>query len=528
VNSLAGGESGRNQLVMDIANREIGMFVHYTTASGHPERVGWLMRVLICSGIALWMLAVSGAVATSSATIIDPNKGPVRLSVPLSEQGRLHDLEIESGKSVGITTDYSVKRISVGDPEILDVVALGSKEFQLAAKAVGVTNVLFWDTKGRPQAVIEVHVGTPYTHIERALRRSLQNDSILVEGAGNALILRGSVSSDIALDQALKLAEGMISGNEKAPQIVNLIEVGGNHQVMLKVVIAEMSRTLKREFGTNFAALISTGEGSSVLIGNFKGLAEAASGVGRLFGRFSSFGALEVLEFAMDILEEEGLSKVLAEPTLVARSGESASFLVGGEVPIPVLQGGNSDGITIEYHKFGVGLLFTPTVLGPDRIHIAVNPEVSRPDFTFGTSINDTIVPAFETRRASTSVELADGQSFMIAGLLNDEVRELAGKYPLLGSVPILGSLFRSTQFIKEESELVIIVTPTLVKPLGLGPHPLPTDHFVEPSAAEFYLWGALEGMPPAGRGATDQFEAEGMIGDTGNRITTSFEGGAK
>jgi len=350
------------------------MFVHYTTASGHPERVGWLMRVLICSGIALWMLAVSGAVATSSAAILNPNKGPVRLPVPLSEQGRLHDLEIESGKSIGITTDYAVKRISVGDPEVLDVVALGSKEIQLVAKAVGVTNVLFWDTKSRPQAVIEVHVGTPYTHIERALRRSLQNDSILVEGAGNALILRGSVSSDIALDQALKLAEGMISGNEEAPQVVNLIEVGGNHQVMLKVVIAEMSRTLKREFGANFAAFISAGE---VPVGGFEEFVKVAAGVGKLFGQFSSLGGLEALQFAMDILEEEGLSKILAEPTLVARSGESASFLVGGEVPIPVLQGGNTDSITIEYHKFGVGLMFTPTVLGPDRIHIAVNPEVS-------------------------------------------------------------------------------------------------------------------------------------------------------
>ena len=155
---------------------------------------------------------------------------------------------------------------------------------------------------------------------------------------------------------------------------------------------------------------------------------------------------------------------------------------------------------------------------------------MSRADFTFGTEVEGTVVPGFATRRASTSVELADGQSFMIAGLLNEEVRELAGKYPLLGNVPILGSLFRSTQFIKEETELVIIVTPTLVKPLGPGPYPLPTDHFIEPSAAEFYLWGTLEGMPPEIKAGdvAPQFEAEGLIGDTGNRVTTSFEGGAQ
>jgi pilus assembly protein CpaC len=127
-------------------------------------------------------------------------------------------------------------------------------------------------------------------------------------------------------------------------------------------------------------------------------------------------------------------------------------------------------------------------------------------------------------------VELADGQSFMIAGLLNEEVRELASKYPVLGDIPIFGSLFRSTQFRKEETELVIIVTPTLVKPLGPGPHPLPTDHFIEPSPVEFYLWGTLEGMPPEVRDGerTAQFDAEGVIGDTGNRITTLFEGGAQ
>jgi pilus assembly protein CpaC len=507
------------------------MFVHYTTTSGPSGRAGWMMRILVCSGIALWMLVVSGASVTSSAATLDPKKGPIRLAVPLSEKDRLHELEIERGKSASITTDYTVKRISVGDPEVLDVVALGSRDIQLVAKAVGITNVLLLDGKGRPQAVIEVHVGTPYSHIERSLQRLMHNDSILVEGAGNAIILRGSVPSDVLLDQALKITEGMIGESDDETRIVNLIEVGGNHQVMLNVVVAEMSRKLKREFGTNFAALIATGNGPVGLLGGFGGLAEAASGIGKIFGSFSSLGALELLKITMDILEEEGLSKILAEPTLVARSGESASFLVGGEVPIPVVQSGSVAGaISIEYHEFGVGLSFTPTVLGPDRIHLTVNPEVSRADFTFGTEVSGTLVPGFATRRASTSVELADGQSFMIAGLLNEEIRELAGKYPILGSVPILGSLFRSTKFTKEETELVIIVTPTLVTPLGPGPHPLPTDYFIEPSASQFYLFGALEGMPPEkGSGkAEEQFETEGMIGYTGNRITTSFEGGAK
>jgi pilus assembly protein CpaC len=524
--------------MMNVENQEIGMLVHYTTTSAHPGKSGWMMRILIASGIALWLLAVSGAAVKSSAATLNLDNGPIRLAVPLSEQGRLHDLEIERGKSVSISTDYTIKRISVGDPEVLDVAAIGSKDVQLVAKKIGVTNVLFWDNKGRPQAVIEVHVGTPYTHVERSMRRYMNNDSISVEGAGNAVVLRGNVPSDIMLDQALKLAHGMIEveGDEVIPHIVNLIEVGGNHQVMLKVVIAEMSRSINREFGTNFAALITAGNGQ-VGIGSFiGGLASPIADGGfasmaNLFGSFTGFGALQALEVFLDLLDEQGLSKILAEPTLVARSGESASFLVGGEVPIPVAQGGAFGSITIEYKDFGVGLSFTPTVLGPERIHLAVNPEVSRVDFTFGTLVDGTRIPGFASRRAATSVELADGQSFMIAGLLSEEIREVAGKYPVLGDMPILGALFRSTQFLKDETELVIIVTPTLVKPMGPGPHHLPTDYFIEPSAFDFFMWGAQEGLAPQitdGERADEQHEAEGMIGDTGNRITTIFEGGAQ
>ncbi len=509
------------------------MLILYTTPSRHSESVGWMMRILIWSGIALWTLSMSGIVSTSSAATLSPDHGSIRLAVPLSEQERVHDLQIEIGKSISLNTAYTVKRISIGNPDVVDVVALGPKDLQLVAKGIGVTNVLLWNDRGRPQAVIQVDVGTAYAHIERSLRRYLNSDTISVEGAGNAVILRGSVSSSVLLDQALKLAHGMVGEKGDAARIVNLIEVGGNHQVMLKVIVAEMSRSLNREFGTNFAALITAGSGQ-VGIGSFVGTlvspggGSLANSMANIFGSFTGFGALEALEVFLDLLDEQGLSKILAEPTLVARSGESASFLVGGEVPIPVAQGGAFGSITVEYKDFGVGLSFTPTVLGPDRIHLVVNPEVSRADFTFGTEVSGTLVPGFASRRASTSIELADGQSFMIAGLLSEEVREIAGKYPLLGDLPILGALFRSTQFLKDETELVIIVTPTLVKPLGPGPHPLPTDHFVEPSALEFFLWGALEGMPPepAEGELLGQFDTEGLIGDTGHRVTTTFEGG--
>ncbi len=337
---------------------------------------------------------------------------------------------------------------------------------------------------------------------------------------------------------ATAIARAFYSEGSEA-KVVNLINVGGNQQVMIEVIISEMSRTLTRDLTVNWSTIIEAGAtvltfetfiGKLVSLGGDLSTSDEflLSDRVNLLGSVVKPGSFAINAF-FEFANLNGLAKILARPTLLARSGQTASFLVGGEVPIPVIQSGSNPGaISIEYHEFGVGLSFTPTVLGPDRIHLAVSPEVSRADLTFGTEVSGTRVPGFATRRASTSVELADGQSFMIAGLLNEEVRELAGKYPLLGSVPILGALFRSTEFMKNETELVIIVTPTLVKPLGAGPHPLPTDHFIEPTASEFYLFGALEGMPPIDGEGPGQLESEGMIGDTGNRITTSYEGGAQ
>jgi pilus assembly protein CpaC len=424
-----------------------------------------------------------------------PATAAVRLEPASEAEDLMRTLEIERGKSVFVRTGYDVKRVSVGDPKLLDVVVFAPRELQFVAKAMGSTNVLIWDTRGQPQASIDVQIGTPETYLERELRRILQNENLQIESAASATILRGSVPSALALEQALMVAHAFVGGDENA-QVVNLLEVGGNQQVMLKVVIAEMSRTLKREFGMNFNALIDAGSGTIALSGLLGGLTQPGDVAGtvlltdaiNLAAGFSNFGALEQLGVFLDILDERGLTKILAEPTLVARSGESASFLVGGEVPVPIAQGGAFGSITVEYKPFGVGLSFTPTVLAPDRIHLKVSPEVSQPDFTFGTEVEGTVVPAFNSRRATTSVELKQGQSLMIAGLLSEDIREQVSQYPVLGQIPILGGLFRSSRFEKNETELVIIVTPALVKPLGPGPHPLPTDHFIEPSAVEFYL----------------------------------------
>jgi pilus assembly protein CpaC len=256
---------------------------------------------------------------------------------------------------------------------------------------------------------------------------------------------------------------------------------------MLEVVIAEMSRTIGRELGSNWSVV--TDGGSVEIMSLLNNVAESAS----LVGRIAAGGAF--WDIFLELLEEKGLGKVLAEPTLVARSGESASFLAGGEVPILIPQGSDNNAITLEYKEFGVGLIFEPIVLGPDRISLNDSTEVSELDPNLGISFAGTRIPAFVSRRASTTIELADGHSFAIAGLLKEDVKNSVSQYPWLGELPIIGAAFRSSEFQRSETELVILVTPHLAKPIAPGPRPrLPTDEYIEPSSWEFYVFGALEG----------------------------------
>jgi pilus assembly protein CpaC len=500
-----------------------------------PAR-SWVFGATDVSGPELGLMQVAN-VAGAPSTVHRPLKATpstqtIDFQRPRNGDDVLHEIEIEQGKSVFLRTDYTIKRVSVGNPDIMDVVVLSPREIQLVAKQVGATNVILWDPSGRPQAAIDVHVGTVHSHLESVLRRVLDGEDIHVESAGAGIALSGSVSSAVAMDQALSVANAFLGDDDR--QVVNLLDLEGNQQVMLKVVVAEMSRTLERQLGTNFAALIETGGKEIAIVSLLEGLSQFGNGGGitgsaaaNLLGSFTNLGSVSLLQIFLSFVEKEGLGKILAQPTLVARSGETASFLVGGEVPIPIAQGGAFGSITVDYKDFGVGVGFTPTVLGPDRIHLEVSPEVSEIDFGIGTEVDGTVVPGFKTRRSSTSIELGDGQSFAIAGLLSEVLREVAAEYPVLGRIPVLGALFRSAQFQRNETELVIIVTPQLVKPLGPGPHPLPTEAFIEPTGAEFYLLGALEGWKmfhPEEEPLPE--ESSALIGDVGWRIPATPQGG--
>jgi pilus assembly protein CpaC len=348
---------------------------------------------------------------------------------------------------------------------------------------------------------------------------------VRVTAAGDKIMLSGKVTSAAALAQVMALTEAY----SPAEKILNLLEVGGVQQVMLEVRVAEMSRSLIRRLGFNFAYLSSSGQNFGLsLLNNLVSLpagetllpdpGNASSPINAIF-RFLGNEGTEWTLF-VDALKETGLVHVLAEPTLITLSGQSASFLAGGEFPVPVPQSDNN--VTIEYKEFGVGLAFTPTVLDDGKISMKVVPEVSELDFTSAVSFAGFVVPGVKTRRVSTVIELADGQSFAIAGLLQNNVREIVSKFPILGDIPVLGALFRSSSFQKNESELVIIATPHLVKPLDMSKQTLPTDHFIEPTDAEFYLMGAMEGRPAEetpGRTSSPQASAGGLEGDFGHII---------
>jgi len=361
------------------------------------------------------------------------------------------------------------------------------------SKLLGLTESYF------PQRVVNLLQVEPSSyHLKETLNEILPGErEVRVIHNQDYVTLSGTVSSTSNLSQVLALAEAYYP-----KKVINLLEVAGVHQVMLEVRVAEMSRSLLRRLGFNWSYISDSGVNLGLsLLNNLTRLPEGGFPANPLIVsdrintilRFSGHKATWTT--FIDALKEEGLLKVLAEPTLITLSGKSANFLAGGEFPVPVPQpSGIGLAITVQYKSFGVGLNFSPIVLSNNKISMQVFPEVSELDFGNAIQISGFIIPAITTRRVSTTVELADGQSFAIAGLLRDQVRETIDKYPLLGDIPILGALFRSTSFQKNETELIVIVTPHLVKPLDMAEQTLPTDQYIEPDDFEFYLLGALEG----------------------------------
>jgi pilus assembly protein CpaC len=472
-------------------------------ASAAPEIVE-VMRLptgqVYLRGLAAGMTNISILEKKKVSAIFDIEVTPdiSRLKETLAEL-----FPMEKGILVSADNDRLTLHGSVSDPANLPkVLAIAESYFPPDKDRVRIVNLLRVPHGIPPDILLK----------EKFHEILPEENDIRVTQTMDMLTLSGTVSSAASLSQVLYIAEALAGGPDK---ILNLLEVGGVQQVMLEVRVAEMSRGLNRSLGVNFAYLSDSGRnfGASVLsnlssfdFNNEGGAGAATSTASSTVNALLRFVGYDTTwTVLIDALKENGLVKVLAEPNLITTSGHSAEFLAGGEFPIPVPQ--ELGVVTIEYKRFGVGLAFTPTVLSNDRISMRVSPEVSEIDFSTAVASGGVAVPGITTRRLSTTIELADGQSFAIGGLLQSDVRQLVSKFPILGDIPVLGALFRSTKFQKNETELIIIATVHLVKPLDMSRQTLPSDQYVEPDDFELYLLGRTEG---AGRGAMPAATPEG------------------
>jgi pilus assembly protein CpaC len=485
-----------------------------------------------------------------AALALLPLATPAQLVQETSGQAA-QDLElvVPLYKSRVLSSTVPIARVSVGNPDVADILILRARELYVLGKDLGTTNVLLWNDGDQLVGSVAVEVTHDLDGLKRKLFELFPNERIDAYAAQRSIVLSGSVSSVGVMDAALQLARGYLaqvgtavdvqqfeqeqatSEDRTGGQIINLLQVGGAQQVMLEVKVAEIQRTELKRLHARFNAISKGADGAiggvnggarfpdvlfapdnvrlPTLPGNYpwgpaidefapNDMTIANQG---LFGTFINDNFL--FNLAVDAAKEKGLAKVLAEPTLTTLTGQEAEFLSGGQFPIPISNGLN--GVTVEFKKFGVGLKFLPVVLSDNRINLKINVSVSELVDTASLILQSddvsrqTFVPSLRERSASATVELGDGQSMGLAGLLDDNLRELVTKFPGLGDIPVLGALFRSNQFQKGQTELVIMVTPRLAKPVAPGSVTLPTDKFVEPTDAEFYWKGQIEGGSSAG-----------------------------
>ncbi|MDR3390404.1 MAG: type II and III secretion system protein family protein [Sulfuriferula sp.] len=431
-------------------------------------------------------LSVQATAATKKKTKQAPAVKQSAVPVPVSSTIELApQINATIGKSTLLRLPAPASRISVGNPAVADVILLSPSEIYLLGKSVGSTNIIVWN-KGGQATVVDVSVGMDAGALQGKLQQLLPGEKdIKVNVAADSLVLTGTVADAVKVDRVMALAEAYAG-----KKVVNMLQVSSPQQVMLEVKVAEVSKTLVDKLGAEYNAQRFGPSWSPSFISSFL--------VGGLGGNVNFIhDANNSLSF--DAQRNNDLVKILAEPTIMAMSGQEGSFLAGGKIFIPVPQTGvGGTTITLEEKEFGVGLKFTPTVLEGGRINLRVTPEVSELSTT-GTTVTSgntsSILPTITTRRASTTVQLLDGQSFAIGGLIKNNITQNVKAFPGLGELPILGALFRSSGFQNDRTELMFVVTPHLVKPLPPD-YKLPTDNFIEPSRSEFFLGGKMEGKP--------------------------------
>src|SRR4029079_14018972 len=462
----------------------------WQTVDRAKKHGNWLRDFVIALVIALAasILGMIGdAYAQGKSIQISGNDRSVMVTVPI-------------GKSEDVRTDTSFVNVVVGDPDIADVNPLTDRALSILGKKIGTTRVSIYAEDKKLVGIFDVEVSYDITRLTNELRRRFPGSRIEASTVNGRIMLSGEAPDAATLDKVVTIAR------QFGPGVINSVSVMSPQQVMLEVRFIEISRTAGRELGVQWNRF---GDNSIINVDNRVSAnnlpvtaasiaGEAAAGVlsnsspfGFLVGRIVSGNA--TTDVMINALEQKGIARSLAEPNLVALSGDTASFLAGGEYPIPV--SGSFGQVTVDYKKYGVGLAFTPTVLGGGLVNMRIEPEVSQIDTTRTVSVSNGVsVPSLIVRRASTTVELRDGQSFVIGGLLQSDGKNAIEQLPWLGSVPVLGALFSSKSYQKNETDLVIIVTPHIVRPARPGDEiKAPTDDTLPPNDVDFFLLGKTE-----------------------------------
>ncbi len=458
----------------------------------------------------LWTAGVLGfALATNSLT-------PVYSQTLTIMKGTSNEpLNVPMNRAIVLESDTPFAELSVANPGIADISTLSDKTIYVLGKTPGRTTMTLLSQDGKLISNVEVHVTPDIEEFKERLQQILPGEQIEVRTANDGIVMSGTVSSTAKLDRALDLA------NRYSPdKVTNLMQVAGTQQVMLKVRFAEMQRSVSKSLSSS----LGVRGGTNIGIGGASGTLASQPADGdpnRINLREGTKGALGLgftagsLEFGvlLEALESKGVVRTLAEPNLTALSGQEAKFLAGGEYPIPVASGNGT--ISIEYKPFGVELNFTPVVVDGDTINLQINAAVSSIDSTTTLQTAGFSVNAFKRRETSTTVEMRDGESFAIAGLLQDDFRDLNGQVPWLGDIPILGTLFRSADYQRNQTELVIIVTPHLVTPTRGEAFALPTDRVRIPTEKELFLFGKTAGRQRGAAGEVSRQDFSGSYGYT-------------
>ena len=480
----------------------------FENSQNKNKHVGWCKST--CAHLFGALMAI--AVLACGITAFDPSAN--------AEPFTFEKLKLTQHKSQTLRIPAPFTMAVVGAPDIADTLPISDRVLYIQGKKAGTTNISIFGAEKELIGVIDVEVSVDVPMVAEVIRKNLRNSGIAVTGSGDQIILSGQARNAVEAEQAVTLAKS----TAKDANVINIMKIAQAQQVLLRVRFLEASRTAGRDLGVNLYAAnkslnsgVNTG-GSALNPNSAIGLplvqtisTFAGTGGTPYITALGHFGGN--IDALISALETKGLVRGLAEPDLIALSGDTASFLAGGEIPIPVLQTntGNGTNITVEWKPFGVQLTFKPTVLANGVINLRLSPSVSELNYTNAIQNQNFVIPAISKREAHTTIELRDGQAFAIAGLLQTEGLRNINQVPWLGSVPVLGALFRSSNYQKKETDLVVVVTPHLVAPMAPGKHiATPLDKTIPSNDHDFFLNGQMEvkkkygNSPPARAGDWD------------------------